>query len=639
MSQGILAHRRNNALDGLRAIAVVSVFAFHLFPASVPGGFLGVDIFFVLSGFLITSLLLREKVVDGGVSLKNFWLRRARRILPAAFSVMAVSCAAALLVSADLRVGLWQQVLGILTFTTNWVQILTETSYFESQIPQLFLHYWSLAIEEQFYVLWPLALIGLLWLLRAAKSTSRRALLAAIILAAALGSAALMWAGFTEGTDSSPIYFGTHTHAFGLLIGAALAVATSSQNTSKLASRWSGSVFPWRSDTAWTIVSSLAGIVILAAFFVMNDKDALAYKGGIFVICLATALLIAAAALGKGALIAPLSHPAMVWVGRRSYSMYLWHWPVFIIAGQLFDDSPEQAQSGFVAVLTIALVTLLSHLSYQWIELPFQRYGYSGVAELVRRQDTEPKPVTARAAAKAAPPAKGRLLPVGAAALSAAMVAVTAIGAYSVTTAPTKTSIQEQLEAAEGQSATASASNEIELPPEPQPLPAGGDISVIGDSVALGATEAFTRAFPGMDASQVNAEVSRSFIAVPGILQELAAAGVERDVIIIAMGANGPAGAEYIDSILDEIGPDRLVVVMNSHSSLPVNADINAGIVESVANHPNAEMGDWNAAISDRTDLLAADDVHPAGEEGRDLYAQVAKSALQRLVDRRAATG
>ena len=637
MTQGISTHRRNNALDGLRAIAVVSVFAFHLFPASVPGGFLGVDIFFVLSGFLITSLLLREKTVDGEVSLKNFWLRRARRILPAAFSVMAVSCAAALLVSADLRVGLWHQVLGILTFTTNWVQIVTETSYFESQIPQLFLHYWSLAIEEQFYVLWPLALLGLLWLVR--RIPLRRTALAVIIFAIAVGSAALMWAGFTEGTDSSPIYFGTHTHAFGLLIGATLAVVTSSQNTSKLASRWTGDAFPWRTESAWTVASSIAGAVIVAAFFFMNDKDALAYQGGIFVICLATAVLIAAAALGRGALTAPLSHPAMVWVGRRSYSMYLWHWPVFIIAGQLFDDSPEQAQSGFVAVLTIVVVTLLSHLSYVWIELPFQRYGYRGVARLVRRQDTTPKPVTARAAAKAAPPARGRLLPVGATALTAAMLVLTGIGAYSVTTAPQKTSIQEQLEAAGGQSASASAANEMELPPEPQPLPAGGDISVIGDSVALGATEAFTRAFPGMDPAQVNAEVSRSLIAVPGILQELSAAGVERDVIIVAMGANGPAGSEYIDAIMDEIGPDRLVVVMNAHSSLPVNADINSGIAESVANHPNAEVGDWDAAISERPDLLAADNVHPAGEEGRDLYAQVAKSALQRLVDRQAAAG
>lgn len=637
MTQGISTHRRNNALDGLRAIAVVSVFAFHLFPASVPGGYLGVDIFFVLSGFLITSLLLRETTVDGAVSLKNFWLRRARRILPAAFSVMAASCAAALLVSADLRVGLWQQVLGILTFTTNWVQIATETSYFESQIPQLFLHYWSLAIEEQFYLVWPLVLLGLLWLVR--RMPMRRTALAVVIFALAIGSAALMWAGYTEGTDSSPIYFGTHTHAFGLLIGAALAVVTSSQNTSKLASRWTGDAFPWRTDAAWTLASSIAGVVIVAAFFLMNDKDALAYQGGIFVICLATAVLIAAAALGRGALTSPLSHPAMVWVGRRSYSMYLWHWPVFVIAGQLFDDNPEQAQSGFVAVLTIAVVTLLSHLSYVWIELPFQRYGYGGVAQLVRRQDTEPKPVTARAAAKAAPPVKSRLLPVGATALTAAMVVLTGIGAYSVTTAPQKTSIEEQLEAAGGQSASASAANEMELPPEPQPLPAGTDISVIGDSVALGSTEAFTRAFPGMDPAQVNAEVSRSLIAVPGILQELSAAGVERDVIIVAMGANGPAGSEYIDAIMDEIGPDRLVVVMNAHSSLPVNADINAGISESVANHPNAEVGDWDAAISERPDLLAADNVHPAGEEGRDLYAQVAKSALQRLVDRQAAAG
>ena len=197
---------------------------------------------------------------------------------------------------------------------------------------------WKVSLKRLNKVMFFILALGAL-LVMAGVSSSRRRI--AIMAAGALTSAIAMAILLTPG-DPTRVYYGTDTHAFGLLIGAALAVATSSQNTSKLASRWSGSVFPWRSDTAWTIVSSLAGIVILAAFFVMNDKDALAYKGGIFVICLATALLIAAAALGKGALIAPLSHPAMVWVGRRSYSMYLWHWPVFVIAGQLFDDNPER---------------------------------------------------------------------------------------------------------------------------------------------------------------------------------------------------------------------------------------------------------------------------------------------------------
>lgn len=638
------AHGRNNALDGIRAIAVLSVFAFHLFPTSVKGGFLGVDIFFVLSGFLITSLLLRERTLGGAISLKNFWVRRARRILPAAFTVKAVTCAAALLVSPDLRVGLGHQVLGIVTFTTNWVQILTDSSYFEAQIPQLFLHYWSLAIEEQFYVVWPLVIAGLLWLLRGTRG--RRAVLLGVIVLLALGSAALMWAGYVDGEDPSNIYYATHTHAFGLLIGAALAALTSSSNSSPLASRWEDRRFPWRSETAWSVASVVAALFVLVAFFAMDDQDALAYRGGILAVSIATAVVIAAAALGRGALVGPLSHPAAVWIGRRSYSMYLWHWPAFIIVKSLIDD-PKQAQSGFVAVATIVVVLVLSHLSYQWIELPFQRYGYAGVARIVRRQDTgssvpvapRPRPVTARDEARMPAPTRSRWVPAGAAALSVAMLACACVAAYSVGTAPRETELQTQLEAAARQQTSSDglSSAEVHLPPPPQPLPSGADISVIGDSVALGSSAAFVRAFPGMQDSQIDAQVSRSYLQVPGILAGLSSAGIERPVVIIAMGANGPAGAEYVDAILDQIGPDRSVVVMNAYSDLPVNADINAGVADSVSRHPNAEVGDWYTAISSRTDLLAADDVHPAGVEGQDLYAATARDALQRLVDRRAA--
>ncbi|WP_333618014.1 acyltransferase family protein [Dietzia sp.] len=628
---------RNNALDGIRAVAVLSVFAFHLFPASVKGGFLGVDIFFVLSGFLITSLLLREWTLGGTISLKDFWVRRARRILPAAFTVMAVSCAAVLLVSADLRVGLWHQVLGILTFTTNWVQIATGSSYFESQIPQLFLHYWSLAIEEQFYVVWPLVMLGVLWLLRG-PSRHRRALVGIIALLAA-GSAALMWTGFAEGEDPSAIYYGTHTHAFGLLIGGALAAVMASANRSPLARRWEGRRFPWHSETAWSVASVGASALILVAFFAMGDQSALAYRGGILVISLATAVVIAAAALGRGVLAGPLSAPAAVWIGRRSYSMYLWHWPVFVIVKYLIDD-PKQAQSGVVAVASIALVLVLSHVTYEWIELPFQRLGYSGVAQLLRRQEGKsPKPVTARDASRTPAANRRSLVPVGATALSAIVFVCAGLGAYAVASAPSKTSVQEQIEAMESPANSGLSSADVPVPPKPQPLPGGDQISVIGDSVALGSSEAFVRAFPGMTPNQIDAQVSRSYLQVPDILAQLSASGVERPAVIIAMGANGPAGAGYIDAILDEIGPDRLVVVMNSFSDLPVNADINSGVEDSVSRHPNAELGDWYSAIKDRTDLLAADDVHPAGVEGQDLYAETARSALQKLVDRRAAQG
>src|SRR5690606_23039035 len=208
--------RRIEGLDGLRALAVAAVLIFHLRPETLPGGFLGVDVFFVVSGFLITTLLLRE-LATGRVDLARFWLRRARRLLPAVAAVVLVCVPAAWLVSSDLLVGIGRQVGGALTFTTNWLEIGAGTSYFDTTAPQVFAHFWSLAVEEQFYLLWPLLLVALV----AATATARTR--ARIALAAAVVSAAAMAVLHTPGEDATRVYYGTDTHAFSLLVGVALA--------------------------------------------------------------------------------------------------------------------------------------------------------------------------------------------------------------------------------------------------------------------------------------------------------------------------------------------------------------------------------------------------------------------------------
>ena len=644
---------RNRAIDGLRAIAVSAVFAYHLFPTFVPGGYLGVDLFFVLSGFLITSLLVRERVLEAAVSLKGFWIRRARRILPAALTVMLATCSAALLVSPDLRVNLWQQVLGIVTFSTNWVQILTGSSYFDSTIPQLFVHYWSLAVEEQFYLIWPLALLGLWALARRADRSSSR-VLGGVVISLAVLSALGMALGYREGEDPSALYYGTHTHAFGLLLGAALAVALTSTHPSRLAARWTARRLPWRSSAMWNVVTSTALLVFLIACFWLSDTSAIAYRGGIFVVCVAVMVLIAAAALGHSVWAGLLSHPALVWIGQRSYSMYLWHWPVFVILTVMLDSAAAR-QAGLVPVLTIALTMALSALSYRLIERPFQLNGFRATIGWRRRHpetDSTPRradtavprlvprrqvPATARQAA-AQSAARGqrhqwRSAVVGMTSLL--LLALAGLSTYAVGTAPQQTSIQQQLEQA---AIAGSEPVSSQLPvSEPKPLPAGDTISVIGDSVTLGSTESIVAQFPGMTDQQVNAEVSRSYIQVPGIIEQLQASGILRPVVILALGANGPAGSEYVNQSLDMIGPDHIVVVVNAYSPLPANADINAGIAEAAQGRSNVELADWYSAIAERPELLAADQVHPIGQEGQDLYATVIREALQRLVDRQPA--
>src|SRR5690606_2682282 len=214
--RGTPAAGRFTGLDGLRAVAVLAVIVYHFMPAALPGGFLGVDIFFVISGFLITSLLLRERERDGRIHLGRFWLRRARRLLPA-IGLLVITCGGiAWLIGGDVLIGLGLQVLGAATFSSNWIAVAAGQSYFDDSTPELFRNLWSLAVEEQFYVVWP-ALLLLLLLVPA------RRLRIAILLVLAVASAIGMALTADPAGDATRAYFGTDTHSFGLALGAALA--------------------------------------------------------------------------------------------------------------------------------------------------------------------------------------------------------------------------------------------------------------------------------------------------------------------------------------------------------------------------------------------------------------------------------
>src|SRR5690606_5368450 len=246
-------------LDGLRAIAVLTVMLYHLTPGAMPGGFLGVDIFFVISGFLITSLLLSEHASTGRIRLGHFWRRRARRLLPALGVLLLVCCTAAWVISSDLLVGLGQQVLGATTFSSNWLAITAGRSYFDDTTPELLRNLWSLAVEEQFYLLWPLVVL-LLLLVR------WRWLRVTIIAVAAVASAAAMAVLFVPGTDATRVYYGTDTHSFGLALGAVLALA---------GARWSRQSVDWRRTpkVMLPIVGLFAVVALLAASFVLAADD------------------------------------------------------------------------------------------------------------------------------------------------------------------------------------------------------------------------------------------------------------------------------------------------------------------------------------------------------------------------------
>lgn len=360
------------ALDGLRALAVLAVLAYHADLLWMPGGFLGVEIFFVVSGYLITSLLLAEYRASGRILLKQFWQRRARRLLPALFTLLIAVLTYALFFLPTEVASLRADALAAFAYITNWYLILSQQSYFQAMgRPSLLRHLWSLAVEEQFYLLWPLVFAFVLTRLRT------RATLWLLLSAAAISA---LWMGFLYVPDADPsrVYYGTDTRAAGLLIGAALAFVWMPHTTPS----------PTERSRKWLLelggIAALAGLA--AAVLLLGEFDPLLYQGGMLLVSAATALVIAAVVHPGSPLLAPvLGFDLLKWIGQRSYSLYLWHWPVFMLTRPQLDVTLEGTP---LLALRFAATFALAELSYRIVETPI-RHGALGRAwDSFKRSDS-----------------------------------------------------------------------------------------------------------------------------------------------------------------------------------------------------------------------------------------------------------
>ena len=338
-------------LDGLRAIAVLGVMAYHEPNVELAGGFLGVDLFFVLSGFLITGLLLDERHRSGTVSLRSFWNRRARRLLPALAGLLfAVVIVTILIGDVSQRRDLPGGVLSSVFYVSNWNLIAQDQSYFD-QFGSLspLQHLWSLAIEEQFYLLWPLIVLACLM-------HSRR-LLIVVTAVATICSIGLMVILLGEG-DPSRSYYGTDTRAFSLLIGAL------------------GAVFAWhlRPSGKRTFLVSVIGLAGLgAAFIFIDDSDRWMYRGG-FVLFAVLALGVIILASGDTFVSRVMAHPLLRRIGFLSYALYLWHWPVRVFVTDSRLSLPDSAAGNWTGVVIRLAITIgLAWLSMELIEKWFRR--------------------------------------------------------------------------------------------------------------------------------------------------------------------------------------------------------------------------------------------------------------------------
>ena len=334
------------ALDGLRGVAVIGVLAFHL--GHLRGGYLGVDLFFVLSGFLITSLLLVERDATGRIDLLRFWARRARRLLPALFLVLVAIAAYAATDPPAVAMGaLRGDALATLGYVANWHSIVADHGYWDLfAAPSLLAHTWSLAIEEQLYVVWPLVVF-------VALRFGRRALLGTtLVLGAASALAMIVIHG--AGDDTARVYFGTDTRAAAVLVGAALAA-------------WGGT----RLRHA-PVVGVVAAIGLGVAWSTVSGTTNALYEGGLLLCSIAGALVIAGS-LQPGPLARVLSVAPLRHIGAISYGVYLWHWPVFVVL-----DTRLGVDGWPLLVLKLTVTLVISEVSYRWLELPIRRGSIRG---------------------------------------------------------------------------------------------------------------------------------------------------------------------------------------------------------------------------------------------------------------------
>ena len=609
---GATPRGRIGGLDGLRAVAVAVVLVYHLMPGLLPGGMVGVDAFFVISGFLITSLLLVERRTTGRIDVRRFWIRRLRRIVPALLVAVAATVAAAACLGGDVLLAVRRQVLGSVLLVYNWVEIAAGSSYFDQTQPLLLTNVWSLAVEEQFYLVWPLVVIALL-----ARGVSRRRVRAGALLALGLSLASAAWALrlVRDGAPVSRVYMGTDTRAFGLMLGAAWALWHGRATEGADLEPQPAGLRRVRGAAGW---AGLAGLLVLARFAGETTADGGSGPEPALIIASACTLAVVQALTGEVAgadgparrLMSLLEARPLKWLGERSYGLYLWHWPLGVLA---FYAIPPTAAPRAVAVGVLGLTLCAAELSHALIETPVRRDGL--LVRLRRVARLRPR----------------QMVPAGGGATALVLLLVLAFASQ-----PAQSAAQQAIAVGTGYLSAPSAvpATAVGAPTQdPSPEQAdpftGGEVVVVGDSVTIAAAPSLEADLPGV---AVNAEVSRSVYAALPALQAMDAGGA-RPCVVIALATNGSVETDQLDAILSYLGPDRRLVLVTAHGPArttwipPANDTIRAF----ARAHPDqVAVADWDAAVAARPDLLVDDQVHPVPEGGA-LYAQTVTDAVAAL--------
>jgi peptidoglycan/LPS O-acetylase OafA/YrhL len=613
--------RRWSGLDGLRAIAVAAVVVFHFAPGVLHGGFLGVDIFFVLSGYLITRMIAAEFLRFGSFRFRYFYFRRARRLLPG-LAVVLISVLAAAAFWRDQLTTVRSATAAAVGYVSNWWLSYAHQSYFVTAgRPSMLQHLWSLGVEEQFYLFWPLIAIGVCTV---TPARWRARVLAGVALLLALASAAEMTLlavaeNAPVGADASRLYYGTDTHSMGLLLGAAFGALAAGSAVSRA---------PARRRLLWLTDGLAAGALVTIAVVIATTREdsSRLYRGGFLVVAAVTAIAVAALARDGSRLGVLLDRRPLRWLAARSYAIYLWHWPIAVITRPGTDlHWPSAAVFGF----RLAVTLLLADVTYRAIERPVRTLGLrDSLRGGVRR--------TARVIVGQAP--------VGARLATAALVMTLLVAGGVLATGPRPT-----LSAGQRALAGAHGGRDLPLGPDrpdpPLPTPIGSisnvaaqsttptrqpdprpsithrvpshrrtptpppplTISAYGDSVMLGARLSLDQRFPG---GMLDAIEGRQPGPILHDVEQDEAAGKLNRLVVIGVGDNGLINSSDLWSALATLRRVPHVVVVNNRVGRPWEGPNNRTIAQVIPHFRNVTLLDWHTASAGHGSWFYDDGIH-----------------------------
>lgn len=603
-------------LDGIRAIAVIMVLAYHLKLALFKSGFLGVTVFFVLSGYLITGILISEVEEEGTIDLKNFWLRRIRRLVPAVMSMAVVIIFVSAVVNRIIFTKGCKDFLASVLGFNNWWQIFNKVSYFEAAgVPSPFTHCWSLAIETQFYLIYPLFLLGIYKLAKSrGEGRAKRGLLfAGVTLLLALISVILMIALFNPQQDASRVYYGTDTRAFSLLFGALLAIL------------WEYRMVPRRlSASVNMVLGSVSFAVLLVMTIAINGSSNFWYRGGQFFGTILTVLMVYAVSGRKTWLSRFLSNPVLKWIGDRSYSIYLWHYPIILLI------SKGIKASWWITLIEIVLSVVLAELSYRFIETPI-RHGIIGeYLNILRsrpksRQEKKRQIQVARRSLKVM--AGTFVLTVS---LILCMIFVpkkNALDTLQKREAKAKETGKMTEEQLAKQKANGSESDDTICTADltDDEILEGLNLLLIGDSIAVDVTDDFYEMFPNsVSDTKIGRITSLGKQVLDSYIDEKKWEG---EGVIFASLSNSPINGE-LEDIREKIGKDMplfLTTVRIPHDTF--EEESNSKIKKFVEENNHTYLIDWYAASEGHDEYFDADDTHLLSA-GAKAYAKCIKEAV-----------